>query len=127
MTLWSRGLIFSAGVLAIASIAIAADKHKNAQIVGTVDYVIDGDTIVIRSQHLRLYGIDAPETKQECFRTSPQPQIQAWAHAYSVTTWPCGAVAAAVRWASRGGNSSKGTWPRWTLNARACGTFGCEN
>ena len=29
-------------------------------------YVIDGDTIVINDQHIRLYGIDAPEKAQIC-------------------------------------------------------------
>lgn len=28
--------------------------------------VIDGDTIVISGTHIRLFGIDAPESKQEC-------------------------------------------------------------
>jgi endonuclease YncB( thermonuclease family) len=30
--------------------------------------VIDGDTLVIAGQHIRLDGIDAPETKQVCKR-----------------------------------------------------------
>lgn len=28
--------------------------------------VIDGDTIVVGAEHIRLYGIDAPESKQHC-------------------------------------------------------------
>ena len=30
--------------------------------------VIDGDTLVVSGQHIRLDGIDAPETKQVCQR-----------------------------------------------------------
>ena len=31
-------------------------------------YVIDGDTVVVTGQHVRLKGIDAPEGKQTCMR-----------------------------------------------------------
>lgn len=34
---------------------------------GTEDYrVIDGDTIVLNGENVRLYGIDSPEIKQLC-------------------------------------------------------------
>ena len=32
--------------------------------------VVDGDTIHIGKTKIRLHGIDAPETKQECYRSS---------------------------------------------------------
>ncbi len=32
----------------------------------TVDYVIDGDTIVLNGRHTRLIGIDTPELPDEC-------------------------------------------------------------
>lgn len=38
--------------------------------------VIDGDTIHIGSNKIRLHGIDAPETNQTCEKNN--------------TTWPCG-------------------------------------
>ncbi|MDI9408198.1 MAG: thermonuclease family protein [Candidatus Pacebacteria bacterium] len=44
-------------------------------------FVIDGDTLVIRSRHIRLQGIDAPEYKQTCQRPDG-------------VTWGCGLVAA---------------------------------
>ena len=42
-----------------------------ASINGTPDSVIvtDGDTIMLRGQVIRLYGIDAPELKQTCITT----------------------------------------------------------
>ena len=39
--------------------------------------VIDGDTLKIGSERVRMVGIDAPETKQSCKRNNAE-------------TWPCG-------------------------------------
>jgi endonuclease YncB( thermonuclease family) len=36
-------------------------------------WVIDGDTVVISGTHIRLEGIDAPETDQICTDASPGP------------------------------------------------------
>jgi endonuclease YncB( thermonuclease family) len=55
-------------------------KHWNteppAAIVGKA-WVIDGDTIIISDTHIRLEGIDAPESDQTCTDSKGK-------------TWPCG-------------------------------------
>ena len=35
--------------------------------------IVDGDTIHINQTKIRLHGIDAPETKQECYRVDGSP------------------------------------------------------
>ena len=47
-------------------------KTANASYVG-VTTVIDGDTIDIHGQRFRLFGIDAPESKQLCKDASGKP------------------------------------------------------
>ncbi len=44
--------------------------------------VVDGDTIEVGAERIRLHGIDAPEGRQACERRG--------------VTWPCGAEASAT-------------------------------
>jgi endonuclease YncB( thermonuclease family) len=53
--------------LALAALALAAAAVRAEPIKGVAS-VIDGDTIEVRSTRIRLAGIDAPESRQECQR-----------------------------------------------------------
>jgi endonuclease YncB( thermonuclease family) len=47
------------------AVALAFPVSALAEITGTAS-VIDGDTIDIHGQRIRLHGIDAPESRQTC-------------------------------------------------------------
>ena len=55
-------------------------RHPPRAITGRAS-VVDGDTIEIHGQHIRLSGIDAPESGQVCFSADDKP-------------WRCGQQAA---------------------------------
>jgi endonuclease YncB( thermonuclease family) len=91
---WGRGGARSVGAwpwLVIALLAFAlvlhAVRHPNdrwpAWIHGSIAgkaRIIDGDTIVIAGTHIRLNGIDAPESDQTCTDAGDR-------------SWPCGQAA----------------------------------
>jgi endonuclease YncB( thermonuclease family) len=59
----------------------AAAAPVRADVAGTAK-VIDGDTIAINGERIRLHGIDAPETHQTCSAYG-----QAWACGQMATDW----------------------------------------
>jgi endonuclease YncB( thermonuclease family) len=64
----------------ILAFGLSLPTMAEEPLVGTAS-VIDGDTIEIHGQRIRLYGIDAPESRQECVRPDR-------------TSWRCGQQAA---------------------------------
>jgi endonuclease YncB( thermonuclease family) len=60
--------------------ALPGAGHAQQTLVGTAS-VIDGDTIEVHGVRIRMHGIDAPESRQECVRADG-------------TSWRCGQQAA---------------------------------
>ena len=60
-----RRLVLKASMLLILLAAVPRSAAAN-DIVGRAS-VVDGDTIEIRGERIRLHGIDAPESSQRCF------------------------------------------------------------
>jgi len=63
-----RALGFALFLLILAIVQVGAQ----APIIGVAS-VIDGDTIEIHGQRIRLFGIDAPESSQLCVRANDEP------------------------------------------------------
>jgi endonuclease YncB( thermonuclease family) len=75
--------VFPLVVVALAALLAAGwfVRREAADITGTAR-VIDGDSLTVAGVEIRLYGIDAPEYRQYCFRRG--------------RPWPCGIDATRV-------------------------------
>ena len=62
-------------------------KSKEPKIISGIAKVIDGDTLRIKGNKIRLYGIDAPESKQLCQKTWLSISFLSFNRDY-----PCGAI-----------------------------------
>lgn len=91
--------------LLIAAMGAAAAALAEPALSSQVIKVIDGDTIALGDQRIRLWGIDAPEIRQQCVRDG--------------ATYPCGRAAKAILEALVGsGQVACGLrWPKTAIAA----------
>lgn len=73
--LLAMGAIFGTGLIALV---IVSDRDDTQTFTGLA-HIIDGDSIRIDGNKIRLLGIDAPELKQQCLLEG--------------SNWPCGVAA----------------------------------
>ena len=66
-----KSAIIAAALSVLSAFPAFADDGQ--KIAGRVSHIMDGDTIRIGETHVRLWGIDAPEVKQQCRGVNSKP------------------------------------------------------
>lgn len=110
-----RPRLKSSAALLMALLLIApATRAEAAEVAGRAS-IIDGDTIEIRGERLRLEGIDAFEARQHCMREGK--------------AWPCGRRAAFALAEKLSSSNVRCTWAARDRYRRALATcfLGAEN
>jgi endonuclease YncB( thermonuclease family) len=69
---WAVIIVIVAAILHVAREPVAAPPRTGPSIVGRAK-VLDGDSLEIAGERIRLFGIDAPEGRQECRDASNRP------------------------------------------------------
>ncbi len=89
-------VIYTLGLLSVAAVAFgfcycvintASDlyqEYENRPTSADEVRVIDGDTVAIRGQRMRLYGIDAPE-KRECYYLEAKSTLRDILHDHKIS------------------------------------------
>ena len=78
----------------LCSLLLCFAVASPAQTIVGVAVVVDGDTLRLGDERIRLYGIDAPETAQSCSKADGTP-------------WPCGAASHAALAARLAGQTTR--------------------
>lgn len=63
----------------VLAVGFAAEWLMRKEVVNGTATVVDGDTLTLNHERIRLEGVDAPELKQTCMRDG--------------ASWPCGTLA----------------------------------
>jgi endonuclease YncB( thermonuclease family) len=74
------------GRLAVFLVALLLPTLACAQTLAGIARVVDGDTLAVQGQKVRLWGIDAPEKRQFCMR----PEWNGHSGLLEPSAWPCG-------------------------------------
>lgn len=73
MTMIDLRCAFALSVSLLIASALPFPSEAGQTLRGRVDHITDGDTLRIGTVKIRLWGIDAPESKQECDGSDGKP------------------------------------------------------